>query len=58
MRLIISKIVNVLKNKKQNIICNYYQWLPQSLNETCNCKKECKFPPKGKYENIKLQINY
>ena len=53
MKLIISKLIRIYKNK--NIPnCFAFQYLPKSLDDTCNCSTFCKYPPKG---NVKSPIN-
>ena len=47
MKLITSKIIRKLKNEKIPRNCYAFQYLPNSKDETCNCKIFCKFPPKG-----------
>ena len=47
MRLIISKLIRTFNKDITPIHCYYQQYLPESLNDNCDCKIFCKFPPKG-----------
>ena len=56
MRLIISRAIRQYKKEQLPYTCYAAQHLPYSLNDTCDCKKKCKFPPRGnsfvKYSQI------
>lgn len=47
MRLYISKICRLFSKEQLPSTCYAYQWLPESLQQICDCEKFCKFPPKG-----------
>lgn len=47
MRLIISKILRMCKKEQMPYSCYASQHLPFSLHDKCDCKKFCKFPPRG-----------
>lgn len=47
MRLFISKFVRKFNNEIIPIRCYYLNYIPYSLNNECDCKVFCKFPPKG-----------
>ena len=47
MRLFISKLIRIIKKKYIPNTCHAYQWLPQSIYQTCDCSVFCKFTPKG-----------
>ena len=54
MRLIVSRIIRLLKNDIVPSNCYYYQYLPFSLDEKCDCEIFCKFPPKGNNQCFNL----
>ena len=63
MRLLISKLIRIVNKDITPINCYYTQYLPDSLNDNCDCKVFCKFPPKGNasislFPNNKEQINH
>ena len=47
MRLLISKIIRMYKKEQMPYSCYASQHLPYSLQDKCDCKKICKFPPRG-----------
>ena len=47
MRLILTKAIRKYKKEQLPYTCYAVQHLPDSLKDTCDCKKFCKFPPRG-----------
>ena len=47
MRLFISKFVRKMNHEIMPVRCYYIEHMPESLNNECDCKVFCKFPPKG-----------
>ena len=46
MRLLISKFFrNYIKNNTPT--CYAFQYIPDSLDDVCDCETFCKYPPKG-----------
>ena len=58
MRIITSKLIRIYNKEKLPSACNFLQYLPGSLSETCDCKFICKFYPKGIKEDVKLKRQY
>lgn len=58
MKLIASKISRILKSSITiPSTCNFIDHMPHSLDHICDCKYECKFPPKGGPPNIGFIYN-
>ena len=47
MKLLWSRFYRIHSKIKPPELCFAIQHLPESLNEECDCKVFCKFPPKG-----------
>jgi len=54
MRILTSKLIRIHNKESLPSVCNFLQYLPDSLSETCDCKFICKFYPKGNKESVKL----
>lgn len=55
-RLYLSKFVRMVNNKPFPKICFASEYIPQSLNDICDCKHFCKYGPKG-IHIIKTDVN-
>ena len=59
MKLITSKLSRIINNSMTlPTKCNFINYVPQSLDEICDCKYECKFPGKGGPPRLALNYNY
>ena len=47
MRLLLSKFLRNYAKDYPPYTCYAGLYMPQAINETCDCKTFCKFPPKG-----------